>query len=174
MRERALPQRLPEPHPRLLDNGVMEHAENSEGTVRRIGRPFPPGQSGNPEGDRKGLQRHFARCAGVRPSFLPRSFSRLRWTPRPVTAIASRPHASCSIEAGARRLGLPTSRVRTLSNRTRSQPRSGPSLSNCGGNATRASTRVRIPYGPQRVSSFSRIRRFYVVKGSVGISRRRR
>jgi hypothetical protein len=33
-----------------LDNGVLEPAQNSDGTVRRIGRPFQTGQSGNPGG----------------------------------------------------------------------------------------------------------------------------
>ena len=49
-------------------NSTMSAAENSDGTVRTIGRPFVPGQSGNPGGRPKGLRRRCARCAGaIRP-----------------------------------------------------------------------------------------------------------
>jgi Family of unknown function (DUF5681) len=54
-------------HPALLDNGVMAHAENSDETVRRIGRPFRPGQSGNPGGRPKGVARTVREVCGGSP-----------------------------------------------------------------------------------------------------------
>ena len=48
----------------------MEPAENSDGTVRRIGRPFPPGQSGNPGGRPKGIAKTVREACGGDPSKL--------------------------------------------------------------------------------------------------------
>ena len=47
---------------------MSEPAENSDATVRRIGRPFPPGQSGNPGGRPKGVARALPRCTGGSPA----------------------------------------------------------------------------------------------------------
>jgi len=47
---------------------MSEAGENSEGTVRRIGRPFQPGQSGNPGGRPKGVARAFRDVLGGSPT----------------------------------------------------------------------------------------------------------
>jgi hypothetical protein len=47
---------------------MHEPAENSDATVRRIGRPFPPGQSGNPGGRPKGVARAFRDVLGGSPT----------------------------------------------------------------------------------------------------------
>ena len=49
---------------------MSEPAENSDGTVRRIGRPFQPGQSGNPGGRPKGVARAFRDVLGGSPALL--------------------------------------------------------------------------------------------------------
>ena len=47
---------------------MSEPAENSDATVRRIGRPFQPGQSGNPGGRPKGVARAFRDVLGGSPA----------------------------------------------------------------------------------------------------------
>ena len=49
---------------------MSEPAENSDATVRRIGRPFQPGQSGNPGGRPKGVARTFRDVLGGSPALL--------------------------------------------------------------------------------------------------------
>ena len=120
--ERPLACRLPEPHPRLLDNGVVGPTENSDGTVRNLG-PWKPGQSGNPGGRPRGVAKTVPSCAGVRPSSLPRSSWRSPWIPRRETVTGSRPLLSSSIAAGARLPRSPASKGLIRWGWTRSQPR---------------------------------------------------
>ena len=100
---------------------MSEPTENSEGTVRPIGRPFKPGQSGNPGGDPKALRGRCARCVGVRPSRLPVCSLRSRLTQPRVTQTGSLQPASCSTAGWARQLGSLTSREQTRWSRTRSR-----------------------------------------------------
>jgi hypothetical protein len=49
---------------------MTELAENSSGAVRSIGRPFQPGQSGNPGGRPKGVARTVREVCGRDPTML--------------------------------------------------------------------------------------------------------
>jgi hypothetical protein len=49
---------------------MSEPADNSAGTVRPIGRPFKPGQSGNPGGRPKGVASTVREVCGGDPSHL--------------------------------------------------------------------------------------------------------
>ena len=69
---------------------MSEAAENSDGTVRRIGRPFQPGVSGNPGGRPKGVARAFRDALGGSPSEAAQGLLELaRTAPRPADRIAA-------------------------------------------------------------------------------------
>jgi len=102
---------------------MNEPAENSDGAVRRIGRPFQPGQSSNPGGRPKGVARAFRDVLGARLLRPPRACWRLR-APGSETQIGLRLGRSYLTEAGERLRRSPASRELTHSSRTRSLRRS--------------------------------------------------
>ncbi len=69
---------------------MIEPAENSDATVRRIGRPFQPGQSGNPGGRPKGVARAFRDVLGGSPTEAAQGLLEIaRTAPRPADRIAA-------------------------------------------------------------------------------------
>ena len=120
----------------------MEPAENSDGTVRRIGRPFEPGQSGNPGGRPKGLAKAVRDASGGDPTMLVEGLLAIaRGEGVGVNAKAVRPadqiraYELFSRTGGASPRRSDRSRGRIPWRWTRSRPRSGRSQSSCDGNA---------------------------------------
>jgi hypothetical protein len=70
---------------------MNEPAENSNGTVRSIGRPFQPGQSGNPGGRPKGVARTVRELCGGSPERLAQGLLEIAEDPkvRPRDRIAA-------------------------------------------------------------------------------------
>ncbi len=101
---------------------VSEPAENNGGTVRRIGRPFQPGQSGNPGGRPKGVARAFRDVLGGSPTEAARGLLELHAL-RNETQIGLRPGGATRPWLGVL-LRSPAPRARTLSSTTRSLTRS--------------------------------------------------